>query len=99
MAEANKLLNKGGAVYEANSQYSALKKEYNKVMSPDSTLTLQQQDEKARELKKKMNQALLDGNTAMGDYFRKYGYAGIFDQAFFNSMDIFTKNKKILTTK
>lgn len=99
VAEANKLLNKGGAVYEANSRYGALKKEYNKVLSPDSTLTMQQQDEKARKIKQEMNQALLDGNTAMGDFFRKYGYAGMFDQAFYNSMDIFTDSKKIPETQ
>lgn len=46
-----------------------------------------------------MNQALLDGNTAMGDFFRKYGYYGIFDQAFYNTMNIFTEDKKIPETK
>jgi len=86
--ELETMLSKGGAVYDANKQYSDIKKEYNAVMSDDTTLTSVQQAEKARELRHQMNVALLTANAAMGDFFNKYGYNSIFDQAAMNTMNI-----------
>ena len=86
--ELETMLSKGGAVYDANKQYSDIKKEYNAVMSDDTTLTPVQQAEKARELRHQMNVALLTANAAMGDFFNKYGYNSIFDQAIMNTMNI-----------
>jgi hypothetical protein len=95
--ELDKLLGKGGAVYDANKQYSDIKKEYNAVMSDDTTLTPVQQAEKARELRHQMNVALLTANAAMGDFFNKYGYNSVFDQAAMNTMNILSgdQNKAI----
>jgi len=86
--ELEAMLSKGGAVYDANKQYSDVKKEYNAVMSDDTTLTPVQQAEKARELRHQMNVALLTANAAMGDFFTKYGYNSIFDQAVQNTLNI-----------
>ena len=95
--ELETMLSKGGAVYDANKQYSDIKKEYNAVMSDDTTLTPVQQAEKARDLRHQMNAALLTANAAMGDFFNKYGYNSIFDQAIMNTMNILSddQNKAI----
>lgn len=95
--ELNAMLNKGGSVYEAYENYKKHKKEYESVMSPDTTLTPAQQADKAREIKHQMNVALLEANAAMGDFFNKYGYNSVFDQAVMNTMNILSddQNKAI----
>ena len=87
-AEAVALNSKEGAVYEAGKKYSKLKKEYNAVMDPESTLTPAQQEEEGRRLKHEMNMVMLDANTAMGDFFNKYGYSSGVEQAIYNSLNI-----------
>lgn len=94
-AEAKALTSKGGAVYDAGTAYSNLKKEYNAATGPESTLTPYQQEEEGRRLRHEMNMALLEANTAMGDYFNKYGYSNEAEQAIYNSLNVFTNDKHV----
>lgn len=86
--EANALVAKGGAVYNAYLQYKKNKEQYNAVTSPDSTMTQAQQDEAGREYRHQMNLALMEANTAIADYFNKYGYENPALAAFYESMNI-----------
>ena len=95
LAAAEALTSKGGIVYEASKKYSNLKKEYNKIMDPENTMTQAQKEDQARQIRSRMNHALLDANTAMGDYWNRYGYPNPVVQTVMNTLDIFTNAKGI----
>lgn len=95
LAAAEALTNKGGIVYEASKEYSSLKKEYNRIMDPENTMTQAQKEEQARQIRSQMNHALLDANTAMGDYWNRYGYPNPVVQTVMTTLDIFTNAKGV----
>lgn len=92
-AEAKKLVSASGAVGKAYKEYSNLRKEYNRITGPDSTLTVSQRDEQAKQIKHQMNMLLLEANTAMADFWNKYGYPNTVLQAFGNTWNILTQSK------
>lgn len=91
-AEGTLLLKKEGAIGAAAKKAKDLWKEIDEIMDSE-TMTDAEKESKAREVRKQINQTLLEANAAYGDYMNKYGYDNGAKKALDNMLELFSPKK------
>lgn len=91
-AEGTLLLKKEGAIGAATEKAKELWKEIDEIMDSE-TMTDAEKESKAREVRKQINQTLLEANAAYGDYMNKYGYDNGAKKALDNMLELFSPKK------